>query len=614
MTDAMIHRGPNDRGTHTAPGVALGVRRLSVIDVADGHQPFASEDSAVWAVQNGELFNHEALREELARNGHRLHTRCDTEIIPHLYEAHGNDFADRLNGMFAIAVWDERARRAIIVRDRLGVKPLYYARVGDLVEFASELKGVLASGLVPFELDLEAIDAYLTLGFVPGSLTPFAAVSKLPPGCRLVVEDGSVRVERWWSYPRPDHGGRRSSLADEASELLELLDDAVRIRLMSDVPLGVMLSGGLDSSLLATLTARHTSGSVETFSVGFAEDERTSELADARRVANSLGAVHHELELSFSEAAVEPEELLWHLDEPMADLSTLGFQALSRLAAEHVTVALCGQGPDELYGGYDKHRAARAISAAAALPAPLRSLLARITRPLGPTATRLGHTLAADGPAARLLAMSSLADLELRRSLVTGPLARHDGEAALRAVQRIAGDLTSDPLSETLYIDGQLALPDDMLHFSDRASMAYSLEVRVPFLDYRLVEQSARIPPAHKVARGETKRVLRAAARGIVPDDIIDKRKIGFFSLTANAWLARQLEGRAADVLLDPSARISDLLDRKAVEQLVRDHSASTEKQRGRLLLAILMLELWLSTFIPRARMLAETGIVTAGG
>ena len=366
MTDSMVHRGPNDRGTYQSPGVALGVRRLSIVDVAGGHQPFFSEDGAVVGIQNGELYNHEEIRADLERNGHRLESRCDTEILPHLYEEVDERVPERLRGKFGLAVWDGRRRRAVIARDRLGVKPLYYARCGDLLVFASELKSLLASGLVDGALDYEAIDAYLTFGFFSGPRTPLAGVAKLLPGHRLVVGNGRVEVEEYWRYPLP---APRSGLSvDEHAEgLLAELEESVRLRLMSDVPLGAMLSGGIDSSLIVALMARHTSGPVKTFSVGFVEDD-LNELADAREVAHRFGTDHHELELSRADADLDLTGLAWFLDEPLADLSSIGFLALSELASRHITVALSGQGADELLGGYPKHQAASVAAMGARVP------------------------------------------------------------------------------------------------------------------------------------------------------------------------------------------------------------------------------------------------------
>ncbi|MGH2969621.1 MAG: asparagine synthase (glutamine-hydrolyzing), partial [Solirubrobacteraceae bacterium] len=354
MTDVIDYRGPDDAGYVSGGGASLGARRLSIIDVAGGHQPFSDERGNIWAAQNGEIYNHDALRGELRARGHVLRSRCDTEVLPHLYEDHGPGLAEHLRGMFAVAVWDGQARRGVLIRDRLGIKPLYYAVTGDRVVFGSELKCVLASGLVSAELDPEAIAAYLMLGYVPGAMTPLENVRKLLPGERLVVENGRVRLERWWEYPAPSADPDPRSAAEWAEIVLDKLDESVRLRLMSDVPLGAMLSGGLDSSLIVALMARHMTESLETFAVGFAGE--SSELPDAKRVAAGLGANHHELEVELQSDPAHLSRLVWHLDEPLADLSSIGFLSLCELAAGHVTVALSGQGADELFGGYRKHR------------------------------------------------------------------------------------------------------------------------------------------------------------------------------------------------------------------------------------------------------------------
>jgi asparagine synthase (glutamine-hydrolysing) len=601
MTDAMTHRGPDDRGTYAADGVALGVRRLSIVDVAGGHQPVSNETGSIWAIQNGELYNHLDVREQLVADGHELASRCDTEILPHLYERAEAEYAEHLRGKFAICVWDGSRRRAVLARDRLGVKPLYYAIVDDLVVFGSELKAVLASGLVPLGLDYEAIDAYLTLGFFPGPRTPLASVSKLLPGCRLIVDGAGARAERYWEYPkpRPDSPALR---AEEYAELvLEELETSVRLRLMSDVPLGAMLSGGLDSSLVVALMARNMTEPVKTFAVGFREAGEGNELADARYVSSVFGTDHHEAELSFADANVELDTLTWALDEPVADLSALGFLALSELASRSVTVALSGQGADELLGGYRKHRAASLAGLWNKVPGSSAAAraLARVGRPR--RSLRAVRTLAAPDPALRLLAMSGNLPLHERHSLVRGPLAELDGRAAERAALERLDGLPDDPLAAALYLDGQLGLVDDMLHYFDRASMAHSLEVRVPFLDHRLVELCARIPSELKVRRLQTKYVLKLAARGVVPDRVIDKPKIGFFHGMVDNWFRAQAETAIADYLLDPGARYAEFLDRGAVEGLVARHAEGAESDRTYLLFSILMLEVWLATYLPRA-------------
>jgi asparagine synthase (glutamine-hydrolysing) len=607
MTDVMTHRGPNDRGTYAADGIALGVRRLSIVDVEGGHQPISNEDGSIWAIQNGELYNHRDVRGRLSRHGHRFETECDTEIIPHLYEDGGASFPTQLRGMFGLAVWDGRERRAVIARDRLGIKPLYYAEAGDLLVFGSELKSLLASGLVDTELDYEAIDAFLTLGFVPGPMSPLARVRKLMPGHVLVVDPDSVRTEAFWSYPEP--APVEMSLDEASEQLLAGLDESVVLRLMSDVPLGAMLSGGIDSSVIVGLMASRMTDPVKTFSIGFAEAGDGNELADARLVAEHFGTDHHELELSFAEQTVDLGELVWHMDEPLADLSALGFLALSELAAEHVTVALSGQGADELLGGYRKHRAAAIAGHWARLPRPVRSAGALALRRAPERLARPAGTLTAGDPAQRLLTMSGNLRNGLRRELFRGPLAELDGRIALRTVRERLGAVGDDPLPAALYLDGQLGLVDDMLHYFDRASMAHSLEVRVPFLDHKLVELCATIPARHKVRRLDTKHVLKRAARGLIPDRIIDKPKVGFFNAAVDGWFRAQTRGAISDYLLGPDPRYAEMLDRGRVERLVKEHAAGTDTRNGYTLLSVLMLEVWLSSYLPRSLSAAEPAV-----
>lgn len=561
----------------------------------------SNETGTVWAAQNGELYNHNDVRSRLQTLGHSFRSRCDTEILPHLYEQYGDDFPTHLRGMFGVVVWDDEAGRAVLVRDRLGIKPLYYAHVGDLVVFGSELKAVLQSGLVDAALDYAAIDAYLDLGFFPGPLTPLKAVRKVRPGHRLVVDARGVREERYWSYPSIEPEPVDRSVDWWAAELLERLDEAVRIRLMSDVPMGAMLSGGLDSSLIVALMARQSSEPVETFSVGFSGDHEHSELGDAREVAQRLGTNHHELEISL-EKKVDLAELVWHMDEPIADLSSLGFLQLSGLARRRVTVALSGQGADELLGGYRKHRAA-AIARywRRALGAKLGGALARQAASLPGRAGRLARVLAANTPGERLLASSENLGGALRRRLLRGPLAGAGSERALAAAAAL-GPAPDDPLAAALFLDGQLGLVDDMLRYFDGASMAHSLEVRVPFLDHPLVEFCARIPSTYRVGPKLTsKYVLKRAARGLVPDRIIDKPKIGFFNSAVDGWLRAQVDGPIQDYLRSPSMRSAEFLDREQVQLLVREQSGTRDASGSYALLEILILEIWLTSYLPRA-------------
>jgi asparagine synthase (glutamine-hydrolysing) len=595
MTAAMHHRGPDDDGYHIADGIAIGVRRLSIVDVEGGHQPMANERGTVIAAQNGELYNQQALRKDPLAAGHVFRTTCDTEILPYLYSRFGDAAPEHLNGIFAFVIWDAERRRTLLARDRLGVKPLYYAEVGDVLLFGSELKSILASGMLPTDIDIEAVDLFLTLGFVPGPRTLLRSVKKLLPGHRIVVEPPSFRVEQYWRYPEPAPTLDRSE-TEWQEQLLDLLNDAVRGQLMSDVPLGAMLSGGLDSSLIVALMARHMDRPVKTFSVGFAGTEE-NELEVARATARAFGTDHHELELSLDDP-VDLEALVWSLDEPLADLSSLGFSALASLTAEHVTVALSGQGADELLAGYGRYRQIELIDRWAGTPLVLRRLVASVGR-YGPQRLRRATAIAAsrDPVMAGVAARSEWAESGRARS-ARGPLRDVSGLVLEQAMSdRLIGS-ASRGVERALVLDAQLNLVDDMLHYFDRTSMAHSLEVRVPYLDHRLVEFCARMPTNLKLRNGSTKRILRVVARDLVPDFVIDRPKIGFFSGAVKQWFDKQVAGSVGDVLLDPGARYCEFIERAEIERLVH---AEDSYRKSKLLLCVLMLELWLSIYLPTA-------------
>jgi asparagine synthase (glutamine-hydrolysing) len=609
MTEIMQHRGPDAAGFAEGDGMSLGARRLSIIDVEGGHQPLSDESGQIWAAQNGEIYNHAELRNELRADGHAFRSRCDTEVLPHLYERDGAQLCERLRGTFAVAVWNTRERRGILARDQLGVKPLYYTVVDGLVIFGSELKSVIASGRVSDELDPEALAAYLMLGFIPGPMTPLRDVRKVMPGERLIIGDGMVRSERYWRYPTPDPDPV-TSVEEWAERLRAGLTDAVRLQLMSDVPVGAMLSGGLDSSFLVALMARQSHRPVKTFAIGFDGAGQANELSDARRVAAELGTEHHEIELPLEGPHDALERLAWHMDEPVRSLSALGFLALSDLAATEVSVALSGQGADELFGGYRKHRVASLAATWERLPGAVRAPIAAAGRRGPGEIRRLVAALQAPDPVSRLIASSGLLRPDLREGLFSGALAEH-ADAAQRAAARHLGHGTkATPLAALLHLDGQLGLVDDMLHYFDRASMAHSLEVRVPFLDHRFVEICARIPDAAKVRGLETKHVLRVAARGLVPDFVVDKPKLGFFGASTRCWLAAD-DGALVDrLLLAPDARYAEILDRSIIEQQVKDWRAGAA-DRSHFLLAMVTLEVWLSTYLPRAFAAARGDLAT---
>ena len=601
MTDVIEHRGPDDDGHRRAPGVALGMRRLSVIDPAHSPQPVTNEDDSVWTVFNGEIYNYAGLRNTLTGHGHRFATNGDTETIVHLYEDHGPRFVEHLRGMFAIAVWDARRKRLVLARDRMGVKPLYVAEGPFGIAFASEVKSLIAGGLVEPRLDPVAAELFMAHGFVPGPRTLFAGVRKLDPATYLVWEEGGLVAEEqyWtpWDAP-PERWG--TSWAADQEQLLSLLRDAVVSRMVSDVPLGVMLSGGLDSSLITALMAEHSTRPVKTFSIGFAEDGAANELADARRVTERLGTEHYELTTSAVDHPQLLDEALWHMEEPVADLSGLGFLLLSRLARESVTVALSGQGADELLGGYRKHQIAYGANVMARVPAPVRGL----TRTAGRVASANSTTargleaLATGDPVKRLLAMSRILQASERRETFMDSFLSPAADCQIRAsVERLLSARGLSPLGETLHLDTRLALVDNMLLYFDKMSMAASLEVRVPFMDQDLVSFCYILPDARRVWRGRRKELLKRASRGLVDDAIIDKKKRGFFHAALGTWLQVHRETMFRDTLLDARARERGIYRTDSIAPLIESAGEGGKKLDQRLF-SLLLLEKWQRLFV----------------
>jgi asparagine synthase (glutamine-hydrolysing) len=615
MTDVLAHRGPDGRGTHTDGPLGLGHRRLAIIDLSpDGAQPMANEDGTVWVVLNGELYNFQALRDGLVARGHRFRSRSDTEVLVHLYEEEGDALVDRLRGMFAFALWDARRRRLLLARDRFGKKPLYYRLDAQGLRFGSEVKAILEDPEVPRTPDPIALSDYLTYGYVPAPRTAFAGVAKLPPGHTLAVEqDGRHHLRRYWALPL---GPKRSvaSARDEAravEELLGTLDEAVRLRLVSDVPLGAFLSGGLDSSaVVASMAAVSPAGAggVRTFSIGF-EEEAWDERAHAAVVARHLGTDHEEL-------VVRPvdfeglEAIAWHHGEPFADSSCLPTFAVSRLARRRVTVALSGDGGDELFVGYSRYRATRLEERLRRAPWPVRAALRDrvLIHLLHQTARTL--PLGGDLAHARVNRHEDEADLYISRVEVCGPalkraLLTHDARAAARGHDSrdlLRGLIAASP-GETLtercaHADVLTYLPDDILVKVDVASMAHGLEARAPLLDHVLAEQVATLPFRLKLRRLETKVALRRAVAPRLPASTLRRPKAGF-GVPIRAWFRGGLQGALEDALLSPRARARGLLEPAAVRRLIDEHARGARDHEA-VLFALVMLETWHRQWIDR--------------
>jgi asparagine synthase (glutamine-hydrolysing) len=593
MTRRLWHRGPDGEGYHCAEGVGLGMRRLSIIDIATGQQPIHNEDGTVWVVFNGEIYNFATVRARLEQAGHRFSTRSDTEVIVHAYEEYGDDFASALSGMFAIALWDARRRRLLLVRDRLGKKPLLYADLGERLVFASEPASLIAHPAVPRDVDHAGVLGFLAYQAVPAPRTGFAAIRKLEPGHRLVWDRNGIRQERYWTLRFEPKTFVDMSAA--AAAVRETLHEAVRARLVSEVPLGAFLSGGIDSSAVVGLMAQINGSAVKTFSIGF-DDSDFDELAYARLVAKRFHTDHHEFIVKPAAVEVLPT-LVRHFGEPFSDASAVPTYHLSRLAREHVTVALCGDGGDELFSGYERYRKVLGLEP-----------FARLLGPFVPSAVVGSDTLAAwygMGRAARV--RRRLTDLRLplleryrRWVTVAGPGVR----AALCTPDFLRNAVADDPFAAAmdaahglapvdalLAVDTATYLPNDLLAKVDVTSMASSLEVRSPFLAHELVELAAALPAALKGGARASKVVLRNALADLVPTEILTRPKMGF-AIPVARWLREDLREMVGDVLLAPRATARGYFRPAAVAQLVEDHQRGTANYAG-LLWALLMLELW---------------------
>jgi asparagine synthase (glutamine-hydrolysing) len=610
MCAALAHRGPDDEGFYFRPNVGLGMRRLSIIDLATGQQPISNEDGSVWVVFNGEIYNFQELRADLEARGHRFRTATDTETIVHLYEERGARCVEELRGMFAFALWDEARRQLVLARDRLGIKPLYYTEAGGQLVFASELKAILQVPGVGRELNWPAVSHLFTFLTTPRTESIVGGIRKLEPAHLLIASPGQpMRSERYWDVRfEPDRG---RSEADFVEQLQALLEESTKLHLISDVPLGVFLSGGIDSSAVVAMMARHHPGRVKTFSIGF-PDQDYNELAYARLVANAFGTDHHELVLEPDVTGVL-DDLAWHLDEPFGDSSAIPTYFVSRLASEHVTVVLSGDGGDELFAGYDRYGVEGRERRLRFIPAPVRRALGAIAA-LMPDGLRgqnlLRHLALPDGD--RYLDATSLftktRQQQLFRREVMELLPEYDpwGEAA-EQLARADGHW----LSALQYMDLTRYLPLDILTKVDRMSMAHSIEVRPPLLDHKLVEFAATIPAGLRLRRGTTKYIFRRALRGIVPDAVIDRPKRGF-AIPLGRWFRGQLREFVRDLLLSETSRSRRIFQPGYIEALVRRPDRGFETDLDLELWTLISFELWCRTFLDGSQ--APRPVERAGG
>jgi asparagine synthase (glutamine-hydrolysing) len=604
MLRMIEHRGPDDEGHYVGAGVGMGMRRLAVIDLATGRQPISNEDGSIWIVFNGEIYNYRELRELLLARGHKLRTQTDTETIAHLYEDEGERCVERLRGMFAFAVWDRRERSLFLARDRVGKKPLHYALAGRTLIFGSEIKSLLQHPGVKREVNLQAISDFLSFGYVPDPVTAFAGVRKLPPGHTLTFKDGLICTRRYWDFdysipsghPGPP-GGTAAREEDYVERLRELIAESVRLRLESDVPLGAFLSGGIDSSLVVAMMAREMK--VKTFSIGF-PDAGFDELRYARLAARHFGTDHHEFVVTPDICRIV-EEVVWHHDEPFADVSSVPTYVVSKMAREHVTVALSGDGGDEVFGGYERYLVDQRRRRYERIPAFIRRAMLLTARvlPRGAYGKRFLRNIALE-PAARYVDSVTYFDRDSQLDLFTGDarraLAGYD--PARRFELTFAAPIARSSLERQLYLDSKTYLPGDILVKVDRMSMANSLETRAPLLDHRLIEFAQTIPASYKLRGLETKYILKRVAQGLIPDEITRRPKQGF-DVPIRRWFNHELREMLDDTLNDRRARERGDLNHRAILAILDEHRRGV-RDHSRRLWSLLTLELWRRAFIDR--------------
>jgi asparagine synthase (glutamine-hydrolysing) len=599
MCDVMRHRGPDDEGVHIEPGVAMGMRRLSIIDLSTGHQPIHNEERTVWVVFNGEIYNYRELRDALEASGHTFYTASDTETIVHGYEEWGDQVFSRLRGMFAIAIWDARERTLLIARDRAGIKPLYYGEGDGRLFFGSEAKCLLVNPEIDREIDLMALDHYLAYLYTPRDRAIFRGIRKLPPGHYLKLHDGRLSIERYWQIPIV--GAFRGSEAEALDELEQTLSAAVQSHLLSDVPLGAFLSGGIDSSVVVALMARASGKPVRTFAIGFDESE-FNELPHARRVAEYLGTEHHEFVVRPDAAAIL-DRLIWHFDEPFADSSAIPTWYVSEMARRHVAVVLSGDGGDELFGGYDRYLPhPRVQSFDRLVPGVGRAVASAAWRalPHGMTGKNFLRHVARNAQG-RYLDSMTFFHVDERRELLSPDVRRALGSWDAEAVFREPFDrLEGLPFpAQMMAFDFETYLPGDCLTKVDRMSMAHSIESRVPLLDHLVVEFAASLPIDMKINGDRRKHLLRKLAFRLVPQELLDRPKQGF-GVPIGHWFRGSMRDVCGDVLRSAETRQRGYFNPAFVDRIFDEHLAGKRDHSLRLW-QLVIFELWHRQYVGAA-------------
>lgn len=597
MSELIAHRGPDDRGVYLDDNLGFGFTRLSIIDLDGGHQPMCNETGEIWVVFNGEIWNFKALRQELLEKAHCFRTNSDTEVIVHAYEEYGLDCIQRLHGMFGLAIWDQPRKRLVLARDRVGKKPLYYSRVDGNLVFASEIKSLLRHPHIKRQADVQALADFLSVRYVPGPATLFANIYKVLPGHWLLCENAGIREEYYWDFTFGETEER--PVEDYIQGIQQHITHAVQERLMADVPLGAMLSGGVDSSIITGVMSQLTDKPVKTFSVGF-DVPGFNELPYARLVSNHFGTEHHELLVQCSDLTKYWPLLTWHRDEPVSEPSDLGVYLISKLARNHVKVVLSGEGADELFAGYPKYVVDRMARYYHLLPAFMRDrfitpLLSHL--PYNLRKVKMAGRVLSEPAPQRWMSWFGVFNGQLKNDLLSKKVKAHIDNDASRTFQRwLSRNKQRDDLSSMLYLDTKIWLPDNLLMKADKMTMAASLESRIPLLDYKLIEYAASIPSSLKVKPFQTKYLLKRAYADFLPQPVLTRKKMGF-NVPNGVWFREGQREIITRLLLSERARSRGFLNNECVATILRDHLEGRTQYTNQLFI-LASLELWFRVFI----------------
>lgn len=602
MTSTIRHRGPDGEGFYVQGPIGLGHRRLSIIDLEGGAQPITNEDGTLYIIFNGEIYNFIELREELKKKGHIFKTRSDTEVILHGYEEWGLECVQRFNGIFAFALWDSKRKRLFLARDHLGVKPLYYATVGDRFLFASEIKALLADQECPKEVDVKALGQLFTLRYVPSPDTMFRGIKKLPPAHSMTVSKSGVEIQRYWHWTPQIR--QEASEKDLIAQYQDLVEDAVRLQMRSDVPVGLFLSSGVDSGALLALMSKYAGKPVHTFTIGFEQGEASNETHDAREMAARFGADHEEMIVSAEDYQRYYDRYLWDLEEPVGNETAAAFYFVSLITSRKVKVALTGQGADEPWAGYHRYIGVKLSRFYSRLPRFLTDGIVRRIVEKSSKNERLQRgvvSLSEQDILTRLVKIYSFYSSAMKARLFQPWVKEQistEGHEARQALRRLQADVeTLDPLTQMLYIDTRSNLPDDLLMVADKTAMANSLEARVPYLDYRLVEFVETLPPDKKLHWFTGKYLHKKALEKWLPKEVVYRKKKGFEN-PIDQWLRGRMRYYVNECLLSDRSAVGRYFDRAYIRELVAQHEARDQNYLRHIYLLI-SFELWHQKFIP---------------